>query len=143
MEWFLVKVKYTKQLDNGNFKRVTEPYLFNAMSFTDAEARAYSEVGESVRGEFIVNAISRETIHDIFNFEDSDVWFKCVVEFITPDDLGRDKKVRHTIFLNAASVSQATERVFEGLKGMLVDFEVKSVSESPVVDVFSYSSVEQ
>jgi hypothetical protein len=138
MEWFLVKVKYTKQLEDGALKRVTEPYLIDAMSFTDAEARAWKEVGETVKGEFIVTAISRETIHDIFNYEDSDLWFKCTIAFVSTDDLGRDKKVKQTIFLNAESVSQATERVFESLKGMMVDFEVKAVAESPVVDVFPY-----
>jgi hypothetical protein len=43
--WFTVKVKYTRQLENGTFKRVSEPYLLAAMSFTDAEARIYEELG--------------------------------------------------------------------------------------------------
>jgi hypothetical protein len=38
---FQIKVKYTRQLENGSFKRVSEHYLFDAMSFTDAEARVY------------------------------------------------------------------------------------------------------
>jgi hypothetical protein len=52
--WFTVKVKYTKQLENGTFKRVSEPYLLAAMTFTDAEARIYEELGSSIRGEFQV-----------------------------------------------------------------------------------------
>ncbi len=63
--WFTVKVKYTKQLDNGTFKRVSEPYLLAAMTFTDAEARIYEELGALIRGEFIVTGISRTDIHDI------------------------------------------------------------------------------
>ena len=64
--WMTVKVKYTKQLDNGALKRVSEPYLLAAMTFTDAEARIYEELGQIIRGEFNVVSIAREEIHDIF-----------------------------------------------------------------------------
>ena len=63
--WFTVKVKYTNQLDNGAFKRVSEPYLLAAMTFTDAEARIYEELGQVIRGEFNVVGIVRTEIHDI------------------------------------------------------------------------------
>ena len=56
--WFTVKLKYTKQLDNGTLKRVTEPYLIAAMTFTDAEARIYEELGNAIRGEFMVSGIA-------------------------------------------------------------------------------------
>lgn len=45
MNWFTVKVRYTKQLENGTFKRVLEVYLLPAETFTDAEARIYEEMG--------------------------------------------------------------------------------------------------
>ena len=61
--WFTVKVKYTRQLENGTFKRVSEPYLLAAMSFTDAEARIYEELGSRIRGEFNVVGISRTELH--------------------------------------------------------------------------------
>ena len=74
--WFTVKVKYTKQLDNGALKRVSEPYLLAAMTFTDAEARIYEELGQIIRGEFNVVGITRTEIHDIFAYDDVDTWFK-------------------------------------------------------------------
>ncbi|HBC37547.1 MAG TPA: phage tail protein, partial [Porphyromonadaceae bacterium] len=37
--WFECKVRYDKTLDTGMIKTVTEPYLVDAMSFTEAEAR--------------------------------------------------------------------------------------------------------
>ena len=60
--WFTVKVKYKKQLENGTFKRVSEPYLLAAMTFTDAEARIYEELGSIIRGEFNVVGITRTEI---------------------------------------------------------------------------------
>ena len=90
--WFTVKVKYTKQLENGAFKRVSEPYLLAAMTFTDAEARIYEELGAIIRGEFSVTNIARTDYHDIFHYEDSDQWFKCKVAYES-QDADTDKKI--------------------------------------------------
>ena len=79
--WFTVKVKYTKQLDNGTFKRVSEPYLLAAMTFTDAEARIYEELGSIIKGEFNVVGITRTEIHDIFAYDDADVWYKVKITY--------------------------------------------------------------
>ena len=79
--WFTVKVKYTKQLDNGTFKRVSEPYLLAAMTFTDAEARIYEELGSIIKGEFNVVGITRTEIHDIFAYEDAYTWYKAKISY--------------------------------------------------------------
>jgi len=84
--WFTVKVKYTKQLDDGTFKRVSEPYLLAAMTFTDAEARIYEELGSIIRGEFTVTNIARTEYHDIFYYEDADLWYKCKITYQSEGD---------------------------------------------------------
>ena len=97
--WFTVKVKYTKQLEDGTFKRVSEPYLVAAMTFTDAEARIYEELGSLIRGEFVVTGITRTDFHDIFHYEDADVWYKCKITYEAGGDGGEEgakaKKVSH------------------------------------------------
>ena len=45
---FTVKVKYTKHLDSGEVKRVTEPYLLAGISFADAEARIFEELSDVI-----------------------------------------------------------------------------------------------
>ena len=42
--WFECKVSYEKMLENGMQKKVTEPYLVDALSFTEAEARIIEEL---------------------------------------------------------------------------------------------------
>ena len=37
--WFECKIRYEKVMENGMQKKVTEPYLVDALSFTEAEAR--------------------------------------------------------------------------------------------------------
>lgn len=141
--WFTVKVKYTKQLEDGGFKRVSEPYLLAAMTFTDAEARIYEELGSIIRGEFVVNGIAKTEIHDIFAYDDSDVWYKCKVTYENVDadaeSGSKAKRVAQNFLVSADSVKQAFERITESLKGMLVDFSIPSIIVSPIVEIFPYN----
>ena len=138
--WFTVKVKYTKQLDNGALKRVSEPYLLAAMTFTDAEARIYEELGSVIRGEFNVTGISRTEIHDIFSYEDSGIWYRCKATYDNVDaDTEKSKKVSQNFLIEASSVKEAYERLTESLKGMLVDFQIPMIAVSPIVDIFPYN----
>ncbi len=137
--WFTVKVKYTKQLDNGALKRVSEPYLLAAMTFTDAEARIYEELGAVIRGEFAVTGIARTEIHDIFAYDDADVWYKAKVKYENFDaDSEKSKKVSQNFLVSAHSVKEAYERLQESLQGLMVDFEIPSIIVSPIVEIFPY-----
>ncbi len=135
--WFTVKVKYTKQLENGTFKRVSEPYLLAAMTFTDAEARIYEELGTIIRGEFDVVGIARTDVHDIFAYDDADTWYKCKVTYETADaDSEKSKKVSQTFLVSAHSVKDAYDRIRESLSTLMVDFMIPSIIVSPIVEIF-------
>ena len=138
--WFTVKVKYTKQLDNGALKRVSEPYLLAAMTFTDAEARIYEELGQIIRGEFNVVGIARTEVHDIFAYDDADIWYKVKVKYESADaDSEKAKKVTQNFLVSANSVKEAYERIKESLSTLLVDFEIPSIVVSPIVEIFPYA----
>jgi len=137
--WFTVKVKYTKQLENGTFKRVSEPYLLAAMTFTDAEARIYEELGSSIRGEFQVTGITRTDLHDIFQYDDAEQWFKCKVTYDRIDEDGeKAKTISQNFLVSAANVKQSYERVEESLATLMIDFNVVSITASPIVEIFPY-----
>ncbi len=138
--WFTVKVKYTKSVDNGAFKRVSEPYLIAAMTFSDAEARVYEELGSLIKGEFMVVGIARTEVHDIFAFEDADTWYKCKVKYDNFDaDTEKAKKVTQNFLVSAHSVKQAYERIQESLSTLMVDFEIPSIMVSPIIDIFPFT----
>jgi hypothetical protein len=138
--WFTVRVKYTKQLDNGNLKRVSEPYLLAAMTFTDAEARIYEELGAVIRGEFNVVGISRTELNDIFAYDDTEMWYKCKVRYESVDaDSEKGKKVIQNFLVSASNVKEAFDRITESLHGMMVDFEIPSIVLSPIVEIFPYN----
>lgn len=137
--WFEVKMKYTKQLDDGRLKRVTEPYLIDATSFTEAEARAYEEVGEFVKGEFIITAITRKEYADIFHYEDEEDWYESKLTYISVDeDSGKEKKTTNNFLVTACSVKQAYDRINESLSDMTVDYEITSTSLTKLVEVIPY-----
>jgi len=142
-KWFLVKVRYTKQLDNGTFKKVTEPYLLAAMTFSDAETRIYEELGDTIRGEFSITAIAIFDIHDIFYYQESDVWYIGKIEFDGSIDGESNKKTRQSFLLTATSVADATVKLKESLSGLMVDFNITGVAVSPIVEVFPYKQEEE
>ena len=141
--WFKVKVKYTKQLESGSFKRVSEPYLLSAMTFTDAEARIYEELGSFIRGEFSVMGITREDIQDIFQYDDADTWFKCKISYDNIDDDGDKKRtVTQNFLVSAKTVKDSYERIEESLETLMLDYQIISIVASPIVEIFPYKEEE-
>ncbi|HIP36577.1 MAG TPA: DUF4494 domain-containing protein [Crocinitomix sp.] len=141
--WHTVKVKYTKQLTDGTLKRVTEPYLVNAISFTEAEARIHQEVGEFVRGEFMVTSIVKTDFADIFQYDDAEDWYKCKVAYITEDlDSGKEKKVNNNFLVSAHTVKEAYERIEESLKGLMVTYEISVIQKTPFIEIYPYAPIE-
>lgn len=140
--WFTVKVKYTKQTEEGTFKRVTEPYLLAATSFTDAEARIYEELGDLIRGEFDVISIAKTEIHDIFSDDSADIWWLCNIAYqAMTDESEKSKVVVQKMLITAENAEDAYKGIQRNLKNLLVDFTVKSIVLSPIVDIFPAKEV--
>lgn len=137
--WFTVKVKYTKQLENGTLKRVTEPYLLAAMTFTDAEARIYEELGSIVRGEFMVTGISRTDIQDIFQYDDADTWFNCKIKYANEEGDGeKNRSVTQQFLVSAPDVKEAFLRMQESLSTLMIDYQILGIVSSPIIEIFPY-----
>ena len=84
--WFECKVSFEKVLENGMQKKVTEPYLVDALSFTEAEARIIEEIRPFISGEFTVTDIKRARLSELFFNENGDRFYKIKVYFITLDE---------------------------------------------------------
>jgi Domain of unknown function (DUF4494) len=136
---YLVKCKFIREFTDGTVKRVTEPYIIQAVSFSDAEERAYKEVGEYVRGEFHITAISIQNIQDVFFYDDTDLIFKVGIGYVSENpDTGKERSVSHTYLVNAHKVEEATKRMHENMKGLLAQYEIGEVKKTKIVDVFFY-----
>lgn len=64
--WFESKVTHEKTLENGMQKKVTESYLLDAVSWTEAEARTISELKPYISGEFTIADIKRYKLSELF-----------------------------------------------------------------------------
>lgn len=141
--WFEVKVRYEKVMDDGMNKKVTEPYLIDALSFSEAEARTIDEVAPFISGEFLISDIKRAIYSEIFSSEEvsADKWFKCKIFFITLDERsGREKKTATHLLVQAADVHDAEIKLREGMNGTIADYSVASISETAIVDVYPYKA---
>lgn len=137
-EWFQTKVKFLRQMDNGLIKAVSEQYLVDAMSFTEAESRIMLEVGNDSR-EITMMSVARSNIKEVVFYGDTDMWFKCKMTYVLADEESeKEKKVTTYLLVNASDVREAYDRCEEHLKEMLVPYAVPSIQESPIVEVYQY-----
>lgn len=141
--WFECKVRYDKLQENGAAKKVTEPYLVDALSFTEAEARITEEQTPFISGEFSVDAVKRTKISEIFFNEGGDRWYMVKVGFITIDEkTASEKRSVSQILVQASNFKQAFENFTEGMKGTMADYEIIQISETPLMDVYKMKVVD-
>lgn len=140
--WMECKIRYEKVMDNGMNKKVTEPYLVDALSFTEAEARIIEEMTPYITGEFTVADIKRANYSELFpsNNPADDRWYKCKLIYITLDEKsGCEKRTSTHVLVQASDVDSAKRNLDEGMRSTMADYLVASVSETPLMDVFPYS----
>ncbi|MDE5567036.1 MAG: DUF4494 domain-containing protein [Muribaculaceae bacterium] len=135
--WFECKVRYDKLQENGAVKKVNEPYLVDALSFTEAEARIIDEQTPFISGEFSVSAVKRTKISEIFWNEGGDRWYLVKVAFITIDERsGVEKRTATLILVQASNFKEALDNFIEGMKDTMADYEIVSITETPLMDVY-------
>ena len=128
-------------MENGVQKKVTEPYLVDALSFTEAEARIIEEMKPFISGEFIVTDIKRARIAELFFNENGDKYYKFKVFFISLDEInGVEKKTAAQMLAQASDIKDAITVLENGMKGTLADYTIASVSETTIMDVFPFSA---
>lgn len=138
--WFECKVRYEKTMENGMQKKVTEPYIVDALSFTEAEARIIEELKPFISGEFVIADIKRANLSELFFFEEGDRYYKAKIQFITIDEKsGTEKKTNVHMLAQASDIDQALKVIKKGMEGTMSDYVVASLAETTIMDVFPYN----
>lgn len=131
------KVRFNKRMEDGKIKKVNEPYLVKALSFTEAEARVTEEVRPHISGDFTVSAIAKSNISEIFYNENGDFWYKVKANFISYDEKTNTEKLAPVFYLvQAYDFRSAYDNFLEGMKGTVSDFTIASITETKIMDVF-------
>lgn len=134
--WFETKVRYDKTLEDGKQKKVTEAYMVDALSFTEAEARISEEIAHFT-SDYNISAVKITKISEIFNQFNGDKWYLVKCAFITLDEkTAVEKKSISQFLVPADSFKEAYDNFMEGMKGTLADFEINTIQETAIMDVY-------
>ncbi|VXC25339.1 DUF4494 domain-containing protein [Maribacter litoralis] len=145
--WYECKIKYRKLDDaSGMLKVKTEPFLVDAISYTEAESRITEEMSVylSDTEEIKITNIKVANYAEIHPFENSDRWFKSKVSLIAFDEeSGKERKTNMYLLVQANDVKEAYDNTMSVMKDTMGEYSVPSISESPIMDVFPYFSGEE
>jgi len=142
--WFESKVRYVKVSESGNEQTVSENFLLDAVSYTDAETRIIRQMQQMVKGgEFSIVDIKKSKIAEVFPYENGEWWFKATINLVTIDeDAGKEKKMRTYYLIMADDIKEALDRLEESLSFLVIPYVVSSMAVSTIVDVFPYDASE-
>jgi hypothetical protein len=142
--WFECKVKYEKMGEDGKQKTVTEPYLIDAVSFTEAESRIHKEMEPYITGEFHISTIKIANYSEIIPNENGDKWFKCKVTFISIDEeKGVERRTNANMLVQANDIKEAYDSLQKALSDTMSDYEISAIQETLIMDIFDYTNREE
>ena len=134
MEFFEIKVNYTRQTGEDNPASVNETYLVEAFTPSSVEERIMEELKPFISGEFDVPSIRNRKFYDIIPNGNVEDWYESKVEMITIEDNGNEKRKAVTILVEAESIQKAVSVLSENLKDL--DCDIVSVKKSKILEVY-------
>ena len=140
-KYYEVKIQYHKMQEDGKEKKVTEQYVVEALSFTEAESRIIEEMTPYISGEFDVVSEKIAPYNEIFLSDrtDDDKWFISKVGFITLDErTDKEKKQTFRYLVQAATSELALDYTKEMFSHGMSDYSIEAVQDTPILDVFLY-----
>lgn len=138
-KFYEVKVQYQKTLDDGKEKKVTEQYVVEAMSFTEAESRIIEEITPYISGEFDVVSEKIATYNEILISDslNDDKWFISKVSLITIDEkTSKENKMSQRLLVQADTSQTALEYTKKLFDSSMTDFSIDAVKDTPTLEVF-------
>ena len=143
--WFECRIRYEKVMENGMSKKMTEPYLVDALSFTEAEARIIEQMAPYISGEFTVRDIKRASYSEVFYTDEevADKWYKGRLGFVTLDEKAGKEKITYTdLLVQSCDFRDAVKKLDLGMKGSMIDYIIILMQETAIMDVYEYEQTE-
>lgn len=139
--WFETKIKYQKCMEDGSEKVVTESYIVEALSCTEAEASIIKEMALYSHGETKVPSTKKANFSEIFFSDkyDDDKWFSAKLQFITIDEKSdKERRSNVTYLVQAKSLARALRYIDEVMGKTMIDYDIVGLNETKVFDVFEH-----
>lgn len=141
-QWFETKIRYEKMQEDGMQKAVTESYVVDALSFTEAETSIIEEMSSYIAGDFKVTGITKCTYGEIFfsDVDTDDKFFKVKLKFITIDEKTDKEKFTNVNYLvQAHTLQQAVKYVEEVMGATAIDYVFAAIQDTKIMDVFEHT----
>ncbi|HYG40357.1 MAG TPA: DUF4494 domain-containing protein [Cytophagales bacterium] len=137
--WYECKFKYNRENQDGGISNVSETYLVDAVSFTDAETRIYSEIGANYM-EFILLKVAKYPVHELIPAtEEGGKWYKCKVALVTYDEkTEKEKKQKQTVIVNGNTVKEAYEKIEAVFQSSISDYEIMDIVTTTILEVLPF-----
>ena len=142
--WYETCVKYQKMQEDGTEKVVTERYVVDALSFTEAENTIIDEMSACVSGEMTVSNLGKAKYNEIFfsDVNDDDKWYKTKLQFIVINDKSDREKRSNVVYLvQAKSIDRALRYIDEVMGNTMIDYDTVGINETKIHDVFEHKSL--
>lgn len=143
-KYFECRVRYNAPDEKGITRSVASTFLVDAYTFTEAEIRITDAIAREFGGEFTVLTIKRSNICSVIKSDSAagDRWFKAKVVFIVPDEkTDKDMRTASHYLVEADSIDKAHDAIVADMRSLsTVDYEIASLDESPIIDVFLLAS---
>lgn len=137
MSYIETAARFDKMMENGTLKKVTERYLVDALSFTEAEARTIEELTPYVSGEFEVSATKKTKVAEILGDKEADKFYIAKVAFITIDErTAKEKKTISQWLIGGTDFNDAYETLLREINKCMADIEVQSLSETAIREFY-------
>ena len=130
--WYECRIRYQKTAESGKEKKVSEAYLVDALSFTEAESRIIEKMTPYITGDFKVTAIKLANIAELFKSgaEGDDKWY---------EKSGKERRSSWYAMVQASTTERAERLFHERMKGTMSDYRVESITETAIMDVFPFA----
>lgn len=141
--YFECGIRYEKLLENGMQKKVTEQYIVDAMSFTEAEQHITKEMGCYIKGDFEVVTEKITNYSEVITSDnaEADKWYKVKINIVTIDER-TDKEKKNAVYylIQAKDIDDARRMTNKHMEGTMLDWDCEAVQETKVMDVFFYKA---
>ena len=132
-------------MEDGLQKKITESYVVDALSFTEAEKRIMEEMSCYISGEFNIKDIKIAPYKEIFFSDDAmaDRWYKAKLQFITIDEkTEKEKRTGVNYLVQAGTLNGAVKNIDDVMGTTMNTYVIASVAETTLMDVFEYKKSE-
>ena len=124
-------------------KKMTELYIVDALSFTEAEGRVIKEMSCYLSGEFEVVSEKITNYSEIVMSDnaEADKWYKVKINYIVIDEkTEKEKKTAVYYLVQAKDIDDARRMTNKHMEGTMMDWDCEAVSETKIMDVFLYEA---